>query len=143
MSTAHQFWHLTMHTEPVRVVRLAPGSAVPPWAGPAEPLSSITWNAKETTVVAPVHRVPLDSAQSAPFLAFEVENPSDFLMTGVLNGLLSPMAQENITAVAVSTFETDWILIPLDVAERAVTVWRYNGHTVDVPASWTGWSGEN
>lgn len=133
MNTAHQFWHLTMHARPVSIARLEPGSAVPQWARGADPLTSVTWNAKETSVIAPSDLVPIGVTQAGPFHAFEIEGPLDFTLTGVLNGLLTPLAREAIAVITLSTFETDWILIPIDQSVRAANVWRYNGHVVDLP----------
>ncbi|WP_240322763.1 ACT domain-containing protein [Austwickia chelonae] len=131
MSTAHQFWHLTMHECPVKIARLDPGSAVPQWARSGHPLTSVTWNAKETSVIAAADEVPIGVVQAGPFHAFEIEGPLDFTLTGVLGGLLAPLAREGIAVITLSTFETDWILIPVDQSDQAATVWRYNGHTVD------------
>lgn len=100
-----------------------------------EPLTSVTWNAKETSVIAPADLVPADATQAGPFHAFEIEGPLDFTLTGVLNGLLKPLAQEAIAVITLSTFETDWILIPSEQSARAANVWRYNGHTVDLPGT--------
>ncbi|GAB76445.1 hypothetical protein SAMN05421595_1573 [Austwickia chelonae] len=131
MSTAHQFWHLTMHERPVKIARLEPGSAVPQWARGGHPLTSVTWNAKETSVIAAADEVPIGVVQAGPFHAFEIEGPLDFTLTGVLGGLLAPLAREGVAVITLSTFETDWILIPVDQSKQAATVWRYNGHTVD------------
>jgi hypothetical protein len=32
--------------------------------------------------------------------------------------------------LALSTHDTDWILVPADRADEAVTAWRRRGHTV-------------
>ncbi|MBW3084370.1 hypothetical protein KEM60_00557 [Austwickia sp. TVS 96-490-7B] len=132
MSTAHHFWHLSMHPRPVKIARLAPGSAVPQWARGGDPMTSVTWNAKETSVIAPADVVPIGVVQAGPFHAFEIEGPLDFTLTGVLGGLLGPLAQEGVAVITLSTFETDWILIPVDQSGRAATVWRQHGHAVDV-----------
>lgn len=131
MSTAHQFWHLFGHDRPVKIARLDAGSAVPQWVRGGDPLTSVTWNAHETSVVAPADQVPIGVQQVGPFQAFEIRDPLDFTLTGVLNGLLTPLAREGISVFTISTFDTDWILVPVEQAERAANVWRYNGHTVE------------
>ena len=40
MTDEHQ-WTLTLHPEPVAIVRLEPGSELPDWARPAGPLTSV------------------------------------------------------------------------------------------------------
>ncbi|QQS00953.1 MAG: ACT domain-containing protein [Austwickia sp.] len=130
MSTAHQYWALTLHPDPVKIARLAPGSDVPDWARGGEPLSSVTWNAEETSIIAPADRVPPELAQAGPFHPFQIEGPLDITLTGVMSGLLAPLAEARIPVITLSTFETDWILVPADHVERAANVWRYNGHSV-------------
>ncbi|QCC77160.1 ACT domain-containing protein [Nocardioides daphniae] len=51
-------------------------------------------------------------------------------MTGVLVALLTPMAEAEISVFTLSTFDTDWILVPKQHAEKAAEEWRRRGHTV-------------
>ena len=56
--------------------------------------------------------------------------------TGVLAGLLAPLATAEISVFTLSTFDTDWILVPAGDADRAAEEWRRSGHevTAAVPA---------
>ena len=131
MSTGHQFWHLTVHPRPVKIAQLAPGADVPKWARGQEPLSSVTWNAEETSLIAPADLVPGDVEAAGPFHAVQIEGTLDITLTGVLSGLLAPLAEARVPVITLSTYETDWILVPVDHVERAANLWRYHGHTVD------------
>ena len=51
----------------------------------------------------------------------------DFALTGVLHGLLAPLAEEGVSVFAQSTFDTDWILVPVADADRAAEAWRRSG----------------
>ena len=70
------------------------------------------------------------------FIAFSVKGPLDFALTGVLAELLAPLAAAEISVFTLSTFDTDWILVPGDKADEAAEVWRRSGHevTAAVPA---------
>jgi hypothetical protein len=59
-----------------------------------------------------------------------VHGPLDPEMTGVLSALLAPLAEARIPVFPMSTFDTDWILVPRAEASRAAEVWRGDGHTV-------------
>ena len=59
---------LLRHDEKLAVVRLGPGSELPPWAESAS-LVSITATADETSVVCPAAGVPTQGAQEGPFTA--------------------------------------------------------------------------
>lgn len=131
MSAPAQPWQLRLHRTPLAIARLAPGSPIPPWARTEAPLVSVTWNSSETSVVCPDAVVPDGVTKAGPFLAFEVEGPLDFTLTGVLSGLLGPLAEQQLSVFTVSTFDTDWILVPLYQADAATDVWRGYGHHVE------------
>ena len=117
------------------MVRLGPGTEVPKWAG-ASSIFSITATATETSIVCAARSVPTKSVHQRPFTAFEVEGPLDFALTGVLAELLAPLAAAEISVFTLSTFDTDWILVPGGDADRAAEEWRRSGHevTAAVPA---------
>jgi len=127
---------LNRYPETLAVVRLGPGTEVPKWAESSS-LFSITATATETSIVCAARSVPTKSVHQRPFTAFEVEGPLDFALTGVLAQLLQPLAESEISVFTLSTFDTDWILVPGDDADRAEEEWRRSGHTVEpaVPAT--------
>jgi hypothetical protein len=48
----------------------------------------------------------------------------------VLSSLLEPLTEAGISILALSTHNTDWILVPADRADEATRAWRRRGHTV-------------
>ena len=126
---------LQRYPETLAVVKLPPGAEVPDWAESSS-IFSITATATETSIVCAARNVPRKSQHQRPFTAFEVEGPLDFALTGVLSTLLQPLAEAEISVFTLSTFDTDWILVPGDDADRAEEEWRRSGHTVEpaVPA---------
>lgn len=123
----------TLHQYPEKLVvaSLPAGADIPAWAESAS-LFAIIATAAETTVVCAGRSVPKKVRHEGPFTAFAVKGPLDFALTGVLHGLLAPLAEAEISVFAVSTFPTDWILVPLGKAETAAEEWRRRGHTVDL-----------
>jgi len=111
------------------VVRLPPGSEIPSWAESSS-LFSITATARETSLVCARRSVPKKVQQAGPFTAFAVEGPLDFSLTGILAELLLPLAEAEISVFTISTFDTDWILTPVNDADRAAEEWRRRGHDV-------------
>jgi hypothetical protein len=120
---------LSRYPETLAVVRLGPGAEVPSWAESSS-LFSITVTATETSIVCAARSVPKKSVHQRPFTAFEVEGPLDFALTGVLAELLAPLAAAEISVFTLSTFDTDWILVPGDKADAAAEEWRRAGHEV-------------
>jgi uncharacterized protein len=70
-----------------------------------------------------------------PFRALAVAGPLDFALTGVLAALLVPLAEVGISVFTLSTFDTDWILVPAELAEKAAQVLNQAGHSVDIEAA--------
>ena len=48
----------------------------------------------------------------------------------MLVDLLTPLSEARISVFTISTFETNWILVPITEAENAAEAWRRRGHTV-------------
>lgn len=120
---------LRQHAEDLAVVRLGPGADLPEWARGGT-LVSVTATAAETSVVCAHAGVPRKARPQGPFRAFEVEGPLDFALTGVLAGLLEPLAQAGISVFTLSTYDTDWLLVPAERAADAAGAWRSRGHAV-------------
>ena len=121
----------TLHRYPEKLVvaSLPAGSDVPAWAESAT-LFSISATATETTIVCAGRSVPKKVRQEGPFTAYAVAGPLDFALTGVLHSLLEPLATAQISVFVVSTFPTDWILVPTGAADAAAEEWRRRGHVV-------------
>ena len=131
MSSEPRSYRLEQFPEKIAVVQLGPGAEVPDWAESSS-LFSITATALETSLVCAARNVPKKAKQAGPFTAFAVQGPLDFSMVGVLATLLQPLADAEISVLTISTFDTDWLLVPVNDAERAGEVWRTAGHEVVV-----------
>ena len=119
--------------ETLAVVRLGPGAEIPEWAESSS-IFSITATATETSLVCAGRSVPAKAVHRKPFTAFQVEGPLDLSLTGVLADLLVPLAEVEVSVFPLSTYDTDWILVPTADADRAAEEWRRRGHEV-VPAT--------
>ena len=113
--------------ETLAVVRLGPGTEVPPWAESSS-VFSVTATAGETSLVCAARSVPNKSRHQRPFTAFCAEGPLGLTEAGVLVALLAPLAEEGISAFPVATFDTVWVLVPAGDADRAEEAWRRSGH---------------
>jgi uncharacterized protein len=120
---------LTKHAEKLGVVRLGPGADLPGWASSAT-LVSITATAAETSIVCSYSAIPKKAKPEGPFTPYQVEGPLDFALTGILSALLQPLSEAEISVFTISTFDTDWILVPQPKEAAADEAWRRSGHTV-------------
>jgi len=58
-----------------------------------------------------------------------VEGVLDFSLTGILASLANPLAENKISIFAISTFNTDYLLIKSHSIEKAKVVLENEGHT--------------
>jgi len=91
---------------------------------------SITRTPDEFSVVCQADVVPAGVQREGPFAGFMVEGPLDFALTGILSRLSRHLADADIPIFVVSTFDTDYILIPASKAPDAVQAWTRAGITV-------------
>ncbi|MDN5895304.1 MAG: ACT domain-containing protein [Nocardioides sp.] len=120
---------LNQFPEKCAVVRLGPGAEIPKWAESSS-IFSVTATATETSVICASRSVPTKTPSVRPLTAFAVQGPLDPEASGVLHALLTPLVEEGISVFTISTFDTDWILVPLTKADDAAQAWRRRGHTV-------------
>jgi uncharacterized protein len=122
----------TVRTLPDRlaICRLPAKSPLPDWVA-KEPLWSMTRTPAELTLVCPEGNVPAGIQAERGWLPLQVVGPLPLSMTGVLSSLSEPLARAGISIFAISTFETDIILIRETDLEKARDALGRAGHVVD------------
>jgi hypothetical protein len=111
------------------VCRLDGGAPVPAWAT-AGPFSSVTRTPDQLSVVCPEQAVPAGVACERGWRCLRVAGTLDLSAVGVLASLAVPLAQAGVSVFAVSTFDTDYLLVKEAQAEAAVDALRGQGHEV-------------
>jgi len=91
------------------ICRLPPGAAWPE-AGRG-PLVSITRTADEVSVVCPEVEAPPGARVEGGWRALKLHGPIPFAETGVLSALAGPVARAGISLFALSTYDTDYLLV--------------------------------
>jgi hypothetical protein len=127
--------HLTLLPEEFSICRLPAGSESPAWAladgqAPAEGLTSVSWTVNETSVVCASARVPQGTHADSGWRALEVDGPLDLATTGVLASVADPLAKAGIAIFAISTFDTDYLLVKDSAMSAAIDALREAGHQV-------------
>jgi uncharacterized protein len=104
---------------PYAVVRLAFEEPVPDWATKG-PFTSITRTADELSIVCPAENVPNGMASPHRWTCFKLEGPFPFELTGVLLSFIKPLSENGVPIFAISTFDTDYVLVQEDSANAAL-----------------------
>ncbi len=111
------------------ICRLAPGDELPTWSAESDFLS-VTRSPEELSIVCSQHLLPRDVQCSRNWRMMRIEGVLDLQMTGVLSGLLSPLAKEDVSVFVLSTFDTDYFMVPEQMLEQASEILRAEGHRV-------------
>jgi uncharacterized protein len=117
------------------VCRLSPADSIPSWASELQGFSSITRTSEELSVVCREAQVPADLKSELGWVCFKLEGPFPFLQTGVLASILAPLAQASIPIFAISTFDTDYVLVKAEFEQRAISSLQQAGHMLVVRQS--------
>lgn len=120
---------LRVLAERLAVCRLDPGAGIPAWSTGAG-FFSVTRAPGELSVVCPEGDVPVGVECERGWRALGVEGPLDFSMVGVLASLTAPLAEAGVSIFAVSTHDTDYVLVREGSLETAVAALRGAGHEV-------------
>jgi uncharacterized protein len=112
---------------PYAIVRLAPDASVPLWATKGE-FTSITRTADELSIVCPIQNLPADVLSPHRWICLKLEGPFAFSQTGVLLSFIEPLSSNGIPIFAISTYDTDYVLIQEEWTGAAIAALQQAGH---------------
>ena len=110
--------------------KLDQGAAIPAWATGGD-FFSITRTTDELSIVCPQSVAPEDVHCERDWRCLRVAGTMAFSVVGVLASLVTPLAEAGISVFALSTFDTDYLLVKEKDLENAVAALRQHGHTVE------------
>lgn len=82
------------------------------------------------TVVCPTRVAPATDTREDGWRLLSVRGPLEFALTGVMAALAGELAAAGVSLFAVSTYDTDHVLVKGADLERAVRALREAGHEV-------------
>ena len=121
---------LRLHPQPLSVVRLPSKQPLPAWVFAGDGIAAAVRRADEFGVVCATERVPADAGSEDGWVALEVDGPLDFALTGILVAVAQPLAEAGVPIYALSTYDTDVVLVRATAQEAAIAALERAGHTV-------------
>ena len=121
--------HLSILPDMYAVSRLPPKATIPDW-GTVSPFYSVTQTSDEISIVCQSKEVPAGVKAERNWRMIKVEGPLNFSLVGILASLAVPLAKAQISIFAISTFDTDYLLVQDKSFSKAITVLRESGFTV-------------
>lgn len=89
--------------------RLSHDAPIPAWA--SGPFITITRTPRELSIIAPEMRVPGNVHAERGLRVFEFKGPFAFTDVGILASVAGPLAEAGVSILAISTFDTDYVLV--------------------------------
>lgn len=120
---------LTLLRPVLSVCRLEPTAEIPEWAREG-PFSCVARTPDELSIVCLAEHVPPGIRQEGGWRAFKLHGPIQFSAVGVLASLTAPLARSGISLFAISTFDTDYVLVKEDSVKKAILALRQESHRV-------------
>jgi hypothetical protein len=116
---SHTNLALSLLSDTFAICRLEPEADIPSWALAGD-FFSVTRTKEELSLVCPQEIVPEGTRCEKGFRCIKVGGPLDFSLTGILSSLTIPLAQAGISVLALSTFDTDYLLVKEAQVDRAI-----------------------
>jgi hypothetical protein len=130
MAALTRCFELTLLAERFAISRLAADAPIPAWATQS-PFFSVTRTGDELSVVSEISQVPVGVQSQPGWRVLRVHGPFVLSEIGVLSALAAPLAEAKISLFAVSTFDTDYLLVAAATLSAAVAALWGAGHTID------------
>ena len=109
------------------IVRLGSCCAWPEWL-PEKGFCSVTRTDDEISIVCEERAVPPGARAERGWGGIKIEGPLDFSLVGILASVATPLADAGVSIFAVSTFDTDYVLVKREELGRTVAQLERAGH---------------
>jgi len=112
------------------VCQFHPDKHIPYWALMGD-FVSLTRTNEELSIACQEDNVPDDIEAERGWRCLQVQGAFDFSAAGVHASLAIPLAEADISVLAIATYATDYLLIKEKNVERALQVLEQAGHYID------------
>jgi len=102
------------------VCRLDKTELIPEWAQNSG-FFSITRTSDELSIVCSQDDIPNDINCEKDWRILKIEGPLDFSLIGILASISTILAQKGISIFAISTYDTDYILVKNNDVDNAIS----------------------
>ena len=121
---------LELLADTLAVCRFDPRAPVPGWAERSKRFLTISRTAEELSITADQRAVPAHVACERDYRALRVRGPLPFTLVGILAAIADPLADAGLSIFAISTYDTDYVLVRASDLPCAVAALERVGHTV-------------
>ena len=120
---------LSILPQRLAICRLFPDEPIPEFLAHSQ-FWSVTRTRDELSVILPEEIVPADWKAETGWRCLKVLGPLDFGLTSILASIAVPLSHAGISIFALSTYDTDYLLVRENDLEKAKQVLLASGHVV-------------
>jgi uncharacterized protein len=124
---------LTVLADAYSISRLAPEEPLPGWILEPGGIVAVTRTDEELSIVCRTDRIPAGQSSTGDYRGLRVHGPLPLETVGIMAALSGALAAANVSLLAVSTHDTDYLFVPARDIAKAVRALRHEGHTVHTP----------
>lgn len=121
---------LVVLPETVAVCRLPVAAPIPEWASNAHAFLTVSRTSEELSVTADQAVVPEGTRCERDYRPIRVRGTLPPNLVGILLAIADPLAEARIAIFAISTYDTDYVLVKTADLDRAIAALERAGHEV-------------
>src|SRR5262245_57815374 len=121
---------LELLPETLAICRLSPDDPIPPWATSHGPFLTISRTPEELSITLAQEAVPAGIRCERDYRALRVRGTLPPNLIGILLSIAQPLAEAGLAIFAISTYDTDYVLVKLHDLPAALAALRAAGHQV-------------
>ena len=121
---------LELLPDTLAICRLDPGAPVPSWTAGPSPFLTLSRTADELSITILQSTVPAGVACERDYRAVRVRGPLPLDLVGILAAIADPLAAAGLSIFAISTYDTDYVLVKARELDVALQVLRQAGHRI-------------
>jgi hypothetical protein len=121
---------LELLADTLAICRLDARAPVPSWAQRSSGFLTVSRTAEELSITALQRAVPADVPCERDYRALRVRGPLPLNLIGVLAAIADPLAEAGLSIFAISTYDTDYVLVKAQDLDAALQALERAGHQV-------------
>jgi hypothetical protein len=122
---------LEVLADTLAICRLPPDASIPAWANSAGRFLTVSRTAEELSITTVQSAVPSGVRCERNYRALRVRGQLPPDLVGILLSMAEPLAEAGVSIFAISTYDTDYVLVKAKDLPAAITALRGAGHQIE------------
>lgn len=121
---------LELLPDTLAICRLEPEAPLPAWAAQPTRILTVSRTSEELSITTLQSAVPAGVSSERSYRALRVRGPLPLDLIGILAAIADPLAAAGLSIFAISTYDTDYVLVKAGDLEAALAALQRAGHQI-------------